>query len=365
MECEWKSKFARSFLKLQSENEVFLAFKLIRCHEHRLTSQGDFSCPAKLEIWSNVLEKLDLEMSTNLPMIKKYEEKNGFMTFWLDRKTFIEDFFRSIENIDFGERSELTVNIFNRQSSKCQLTSIRCHQVFKFVQNLLKCQLVNYEANEVVISNNDKIANCIKVGPVISRDSKKKSTESFLDQYKRLYRVLDDASKERLVQSETKRIANVHSLVCAEMQFQMLNNNIGQPSIVDEKCEKSATFVLYNHARIVQLMQSASEVRKEEVDFSLLKEEDEWEIIYVYLSRYVNVLNEVMRSNDVKVGRLIHFLIGLSQSFSRYYNRVHVIKENAPHLQSTQSTRLYLISTIRRVLEHALHLLDIPCLGKM
>ena len=60
---------------------------------------------------------------------------------------------------------------------------------------------------------------------------------------------------------------------------------------------------------------------KSMVDYTLLTEEDEWEITYVYLSRYFDILNDVIKVNDIKVGKIVQFLIGLSQSFSRYYNR--------------------------------------------
>ena len=40
----------------------------------------------------------------------------------------------------------------------------------------------------------------------------------------------------------------------------MLSNNVGQPAIIDENADKVATFVLYNHARIVQLLQASEEL---------------------------------------------------------------------------------------------------------
>ena len=112
---------------------------------------------------------------------------------------------------------------------------------------------------KLVVSSNDKLANAVKIGPVINKNNKKKSDSSLLEVYKRFYKVLDAASKERLVQSEAKRIVNVHSVTCAEIQFQLLSNNIGQPAILDENSDKIATFVLYNHARIVQLLHSSQE----------------------------------------------------------------------------------------------------------
>ena len=109
-------------------------------------------------------------------------------------------------------------------------------------------------------------------------------------------------------------------------------------------------------------MQAPNEPK--DVDYGLLIEEEEWEIIYVYLSRYLEVLNDIIKVNDIKVGKIVQYLVGLSQSFSRYYNRVRIIRD-APHLWKTVQARLNLLSVIRSVLEHGLYLLNVPCLGHM
>ena len=112
----------------------------------------------------------------------------------------------------------------------------------------------------MVISSNDKIENAIKIGPVLEKVNRKKSESTLLDVYKRFYRVFDTTSKERLVQSDAKRVVNVHTVTSAEIQFQFLSNNVGQPATIDENAEKVATFVLYNHARIVQILHASKEI---------------------------------------------------------------------------------------------------------
>ena len=112
----------------------------------------------------------------------------------------------------------------------------------------------------MVITSNDKIENAIKIGPVLEKVNKKKSESTLLDVYKRFYKVFDTTSKERLVQSDAKRVVNVHTVTSAEIQFQLLSNNVGQPATIDENAEKVATFVLYNHARIVQIIHASKEI---------------------------------------------------------------------------------------------------------
>ena len=52
--------------------------------------------------------------------------------------------------------------------------------------------------------------NSIKIGPVLDKDTRKKSELTLIDVYKNFYQVFNATSKERLVQSENKRIINVH-----------------------------------------------------------------------------------------------------------------------------------------------------------
>ena len=64
--------------------------------------------------------------------------------------------------------------------------------------------------HKLIVSSNDKVKNAIKIGPVLDKDTRKKSDTNLLDVYKNFYQVFNAASKERLVQSEAKRIVNVH-----------------------------------------------------------------------------------------------------------------------------------------------------------
>ena len=394
MNSLWKDNFVKALLQSNRTEDIEDAVKLVRTHTQNLNQTGDFSCPNKVEIWQRVVKGKNFKEEAsdtfedkinclkNDISIRKclLNPKNGYLSCWLDRQSFMFNFFNDVSLNEITERSKddrIMTNVLNldlmQKSNKCQLTSMRCSQVTDFLKRLLRTNLVSPAdqncSKKIVLSTNDKIENAIKVGPVIGKDSKKKNIDSFLDVYHKFYKILDYASKERLVQSESRRIANVHAVVSAEIQFQLLSNNLGQPAIIDENSDKIATFVLYNHARIVQLLQSSKEEREindqnEAIDVKLLTENEEWEIVFLYLSRYKDVLNDIVKTNDIKIGRLIKFLIGLSQTFSRYYNRVHVIK-TAPHLKPTQSARLKLIFVIKIILEHGLYLLNIPSLGRM
>ena len=59
--------------------------------------------------------------------------------------------------------------------------------------------------------------NSIKIGPVLDKDTRKKSELTLIDVYKNFYQVFNATSKERLVQSENKRIINVHVATGSEI----------------------------------------------------------------------------------------------------------------------------------------------------
>lgn len=400
-ERDWKKEFASQLLNSNVEEDLTNATKLIKCHEKNLSVNGDFSCPGRKDIWQKVLKTNYCEDNEDLEAVAKslvldsakpevnlkivqVNSKNEYLCFWLDRIAFMQNVFNAFDCMNLNRKNEVKVNdrITIQNTDKYQLTYLRCDQVAQFTERLMKCDsLMKQNAIQpfnLVITSNDKIENAIKIGPVLEKVNKKKSESTLLDVYKRFYKVFDTTSKERLVQSDAKRVVNVHTVTSAEIQFQLLSNNVGQPATIDENAEKVATFVLYNHARIVQIIHASKEIsaknqqcaenttpnEPKEMDWGLLTEEEEWEIIYVYLSRYLEVLNDIIKVNDIKVGKIVQFLVGLSQSFSRYYNRVRIIRE-APHLWKTVQARLHLLSVIRLVLEHGLYLLNVPCLGHM
>ena len=97
----------------------------------------------------------------------------------------------------------------------------------------------------------------------------------------------------------------------------------------------------------------------------LLNEEEEWEIVYVYMANYLNLIQNTFEySNNIKVGRICQFLVDLCNTFSRYYNRIHILKKS-DHLKPLQNARLHFISVIKIILEHGLMLMDISCLEQM
>lgn len=365
-------KIINEVFGIQKPEESSAAVKLLRCHEKNLSKIGELSCPSDLELWKRVLppdfsvrrERFNLPSQIRqIDIVKEVIElPNKYLNIFLNRSAILEELFHSYKSIDLEVRltPSKTFAFGQKEDIDVCLTQVRKQQAVQFAS-----RLVNQHTKDLSLLN---------VGPVVDKDSKKKSKCSFLEVYKKFHQVADLASKERNqnYHSDRQRIVQVHVLACAELQFQLLAPNLNQPAILDESAYSNATFVLYNHSRIVQLLHQAFKAipdsqLKCNIDFSLLQEEEEWELAFLYLLDYSSIRKYSMSltsKGEVKSGRLIRFLIALCHCFSRYYNRVHIIT-TAEHLWALQCARLELLKLIQRVIEDALTLLDIPLLGIM
>ena len=70
--------------------------------------------------------------------------KNDYLSFWLDRKAFMQSFFNAFDCNKLTRKNGVKVNnsVTVENTDKCQLTSIRCDQVVQFAQRLMKCDTV-------------------------------------------------------------------------------------------------------------------------------------------------------------------------------------------------------------------------------
>ncbi|XP_023326869.1 DALR anticodon-binding domain-containing protein 3-like isoform X1 [Eurytemora carolleeae] len=98
-------------------------------------------------------------------------------------------------------------------------------------------------------------------------------------------------------------------------------------------------------------------------NYTLLKEEEEWEICFVYLLPYPDLLEEVVQQHTVH--RIPLHLIGLSKCLSRYYSRVKVLKDPLPQLIPIIHSRIQFLQEIQKVFQSSLYILGLQHLDKM
>nr|XP_029477201.1 DALR anticodon-binding domain-containing protein 3-like [Oncorhynchus nerka] len=144
------------------------------------------------------------------------------------------------------------------------------------------------------------------------------------------------------------------------------------------KGPRGGVFVMYNCARLHTLFDSYQRgVEKglypeipegSQLEFSALKEEGEWLLLFDYLIPFSELLDQTRQPLgcdggarvNLKTERICKFLVPLSKDFSSYYNRVHVLGEPLPHLFNQMFCRLQLLRALRELYHRALDTLHLP-----
>ncbi|KAG5282664.1 hypothetical protein AALO_G00058500 [Alosa alosa] len=179
----------------------------------------------------------------------------------------------------------------------------------------------------------------------------------------------------------------IRVMTSATVRFELLSTVHTSPVTLDVQREggvstkgpRGGVFVMYNCARLHTLFSSYEKGVQEgiypeipessELDFSSLKEEGEWLLLFNYLIPYSELLDQSGRTLEVEGGgvrvnlkteQVCKFLVSLSKDFSSYYNRVHVLGEPLPHLFNQMFCRLLLLSALRELYHSALDALNLP-----
>ncbi|NWR27705.1 DALD3 protein, partial [Tachuris rubrigastra] len=182
----------------------------------------------------------------------------------------------------------------------------------------------------------------------------------------------------------------IDTLTAAAIRFEMLSTAHRsqitldlENSSISTKGTKSGAFVMYNCARLATLFDSFQRAVEQgtypplpplsELNFSCLREEGEWLLLFNYLLPFPEVLQQAAQlptpSKGIRITAntetVCKFLIQLSMDFSSYYNRVHVLGEPFPHLFDQMFARLRLLGGVRDVFHSALATLHLPPLSQI
>uniref|UniRef100_A0A3P8TA60 DALR anticodon binding domain containing 3 n=1 Tax=Amphiprion percula TaxID=161767 RepID=A0A3P8TA60_AMPPE len=176
-------------------------------------------------------------------------------------------------------------------------------------------------------------------------------------------------------------------MTSATVRFELLSTVHTSPVTLDVQKEggvstkgpRGGVFVMYNCARLHTLFDSYErgvdkglypEIPEgSQLDFSSLKEEGEWLLLFNYLVPFSELLDQSGQALDcegggarvnIKTEQICKFLVSLSKDFSSYYNRVHVLGEPLPHLFNQMFCRLYLLRALRELYHSALDTLNLP-----
>ncbi|KAL1021374.1 hypothetical protein UPYG_G00012480 [Umbra pygmaea] len=176
-------------------------------------------------------------------------------------------------------------------------------------------------------------------------------------------------------------------MTSATVRFELLSTVHTSPVTLDVQREGSIStkgprggvFVMYNCARLHTLFDSYERgVEKglypeipevSQLDFSSLKEEGEWLLLFNYLIPFSETFDQSGQTLEcdragarlnLKTEQICKLLVSLSKDFSSYYNRVHVLGEPLPHLFNQMFCRLQLLRALRELYHSALDTLHLP-----
>ena len=118
-------------------------------------------------------------------------------------------------------------------------------------------------------------------------------------------------------------------------------------------------YVQYTHARASSLLARAGEeINLNEVNLSLLKEEEE-KVLITQLERFPDVVVLAARSNEPST--VARYVLGLARDFNKFY-QVHRILDEDTDLKKA---RLTLVDAVRKTIDTALYLLGLESPEKM
>lgn len=119
-------------------------------------------------------------------------------------------------------------------------------------------------------------------------------------------------------------------------------------------------YLQYMGARIVSILKKyGKSADRENVDTSLLKEEDEWDIVKM-IGAFSQVVEEAGR--EYNPAALTSYTYELAKRFSKYYHDVQILNNDDKDLVEA---RVYLVEMVLRVLKNCFSLIGIPFLEVM
>uniref|UniRef100_A0A182MML7 DALR anticodon binding domain-containing protein n=1 Tax=Anopheles culicifacies TaxID=139723 RepID=A0A182MML7_9DIPT len=152
-----------------------------------------------------------------------------------------------------------------------------------------------------------------------------------------------------------------------------------QQEIMRNHCtSKGASFILYNYARLATILRKHALLVEQnqlldvppvhEIDFSLLVEPEEWQLLYAYLIRFPDIVRLTIgygSSPQIAPYHMLSFTLCLIKCLSKYYRRVRILTENRPKLQPVMFARLCLIRAVFDMLKVILHIFDLEPVEEM
>lgn len=335
--------------------------------------------------------------------IKKCSLQRERVSIFLDRVPLTTNVIRmTVQNSPNFARCLAINKVFHFKSyhdEESELTTRRLGLIRKVTEKVLRtrgCQISNKEGAKKIIfttkSEGEVEENCKKYicGVVKNLQSNTKETSLTWEEHVgNKINELEELNQEKYFEMEECSLNKknlLKNMALAEVTFELLATKPSRPVFIGHKSTadrsmtntKGASFVLYNTARIATIIEKYNVKRLKgeypnlpdvnDVDFSMLQEEEEWELTYNFILGYQEMIRDCLTcesSFQTSPQVICLFLSRLCQKFSIYYRRIRILTESYDHLIPTMTARLYMLRALQTVLQNTLALLDIDSVSRM
>ncbi len=156
---------------------------------------------------------------------------------------------------------------------------------------------------------------------------------------------------------------NAQKIVVAIMKFEMIKVSPKQEITFDKEkvfdfSGYTAPYLLYSLARINSIFKKDKNKENKNPDLSLLKEEGERNL-FIKMAYYPEVLKK--SAKDYDPSELTRYVFELAQMFNDYYHSTQILSSD----KKTKQARLFLLNSLKEVMENSLQILGIPLLKEM
>ncbi|XP_063705136.1 uncharacterized protein LOC134834417 [Culicoides brevitarsis] len=237
------------------------------------------------------------------------------------------------------------------------------------------------KSSAIVASDTRKIVSGIVVDPKNGNKLAAVTTDDYVKKRSTDMQLMAQHKYGLRVRNEAVFVALIKQLGLAAVTVDFMEVRHSSPvglNVSGCSTSKGASFILYNSARIETILRKFHErvacgyynalPELSDIDISQLSEEEEWQMLIVYVAGYENLIDKSLA--DIENGRIAphlvcNFLCGLVGLFSIYYRRCRILVENRSQLMPQLFARIYLIKCIQKTLNNALALLNIDPVTQM
>ena len=210
----------------------------------------------------------------------------------------------------------------------------------------------------------------LSYGMVNLPEGKMKSREGTVVDADDLFAELSSMAKNEIIEKEREEFVDdldetSERIALSALNYYLLSTNPSKDMIFNPKESLSfngntGPYLQYMGARIVSILKKyGKSADKENTETSLLKSDDEWDLIKM-IGAFSSVVEEAGR--DYNPAAVTSYTYELAKRFSKYYHDVQILNNDDERLVEA---RVYLVEMVLQVLKNCFSLIGIPFLEVM